>query len=490
MKLARKLTIGLALGILAVMSVNAYIRVHRVLWLFEAERSQDERLLGRVLRASAEALWRSEGEERAVALVSRANDAISDVQFRWVWLDVRDEVDGTVLSAERAEALMRGEASVRITNDDRAYYYIPVSHDSGRPAALEVSESLDLQQDYVRESIIQSVAATVGVTAVSGLIAMGLGVFFVGRPVRRLYEQTRRIGRGDFSQRVSITQRDEIGELAREINMMCDQLVAANARANQETESRIAMLEQLRHADRLKTVGQLASGVAHELGTPLNVVSGHARLISKDPESRNSVLNSSRVIAEQADRMTAIIRQLLDFARRRNPKLETWDMSVIARDVLAMLSPLAHKRSVNLRITGGSQRCLARVDRFQAQQVITNLAMNALQAVEPAGNVEIDISAPVPDVRPKMEKGGGRFVRVQVRDDGGGIPEAAVPHVFEPFFTTKGVGEGTGLGLSVAYGIVQEHGGWIDVETQRGRGTTFSVHFQAAPEVEQSGGAA
>lgn len=489
MKLARKLTIALALGILAVMSVNAYVRVNRVLWLFEAERSQDERLLGRVLRASAEELWRSEGEERAVGLVSQANDALSDVQFRWVWLDDPDDIGRTVLSHERARSLARGDATLRIREEDRSYYYIPVSQGSGRPAALEVSESLDLQQDYLRESILQSVVATIGVTAVCGLIAMGLGVFLVGRPMRRLYEQTRRIGRGDFSHRLSIKQKDEIGELAREINTMCDQLVAANARATHETESRIATLEQLRHADRLKTVGQLASGVAHELGTPLNVVSGHARLISKDPQSPEPVLNSAQVIAEQSDRMASIIRQLLDFARRRTPKLETWDLSAIARDIISMLSPLARKNRVQLQLMCGSEPVFARVDRFQAQQVITNLAMNALQAVQPEGHVEIAIADAEPVASTEARDAAGRFVRVLVRDDGRGIPDEAVAHVFEPFFTTKGVGEGTGLGLSVAYGIVQEHGGWIDVDTADGRGTTFSVYFQAAPTLEGGGAA-
>lgn len=473
MKLATKLTLGLALGILVVMSVNAYVRVEREVNLFETERRADELAFGRVLRASVEAVWESEGDQRATELVALANDAMNDVQFRWVWLDEIDAASPIPLSDTRQRELAQARSPIRTSANGYQYLYVPIRRQGGRPAALEIAESLDFQNAYLRDSILQVAATTLGVTAVCGLIAMGLGVFFVGRPVRHLYEQTRRIGKGDFSQRLSIPQRDEIGELAGAINAMSDQLASATERARRETETRIAALEQLRHADRLKTIGQLASGVAHELGTPLNVVAGHARIIAKDPEGRDAVANGARVIAEQADRMTTIIRQLLDFARRRTPKLESWDMTALARDTIAMLAPIAKKNGASLELTGGTEPVFANIDRFQAQQVITNLAMNAIQAVRAGGHVELNVDT-------AAGSNDGEFVRLTVSDDGPGIPADARPHVFEPFFTTKGVGEGTGLGLSVAYGIVQEHGGRIDVSSESGHGTTFTVYFQAA----------
>jgi two-component system NtrC family sensor kinase len=482
MKLARKLTIGLALGIFCVMAVNAYVRVQREIRLFEADRLDEERLHGRILRAAVEAVWASEGEERAIELVADANQALSEVQFRWVWLDDEGESSAVSLSRQQKRALIRGASAVRMPTKKHVYVYLPVRlGDGSRPAALEIRESLDLQQSYLRDSVTLVAMTTLGVTAVCGLIAMGLGMLFVGRPMRRLYDQTRRIGRGDFSQRLAIHQRDEIGELAGEINAMCDQLVAANERAAKETETRIATLEQLRHVDRLKTVGELASGVAHELGTPLNVVMGHARIMMKDPDARDSVMTGARVIVEQAERMTAIIRQLLDFARRRTPKLEAWDLRAIVRETVGMLSPLARKRGVAVSFAEGEAPGLAHVDRFQVQQVITNLTMNAIQAVPSGGHVDVEVEGAVAPENAAAPRHEGGFVRVTVRDDGPGIPADAVGRIFEPFFTTKSVGEGTGLGLSVAYGIVQEHGGWIDVESREGKGSTFAVYLQSAP---------
>jgi signal transduction histidine kinase len=242
------------------------------------------------------------------------------------------------------------------------------------------------------------------------------------------------------------------------------------------------MLDQLRHADRLNTVGKLASGIAHELGTPLNVVSGRARMIARGAPPEEAVDNA-RIIAEQVDRMAKIIRQLLDFARPRGAQKAPADLATLARQTLSLLEPLGKKRAVGLHFeerAGAGAR--AEVDAGQLQQVLTNLIMNGIQATRGGGDLSVTIERV--RARPPADHGGpeGDYIAIRVADQGDGIPPEVLPRVFEPFFTTKDIGEGTGLGLSVTYGIIQEHGGWIDVQTEVKKGSTFTVYLAPGGE--------
>jgi signal transduction histidine kinase len=236
------------------------------------------------------------------------------------------------------------------------------------------------------------------------------------------------------------------------------------------------VIEQLRHADRLSTVGKLASGIAHELGTPLTVVSGRARLIA-DGLSGEETRESALTIADQAQRMTRIIRQLLDFARRRSAAKSPEDLRAVARQTVSLLSPLADKRGARITLDEPDTPLMAEVDVGQLQQALTNLVVNAIQAMPRGGAVRCAVGrAPA---RPPADHGGaeGEYLSVAVTDEGEGMSEETMAHIFEPFFTTKPVGEGTGLGLSVTYGIVKDHGGWIELESSPGAGTRFTIRL-------------
>ncbi|MBL8721265.1 MAG: HAMP domain-containing histidine kinase [Myxococcales bacterium] len=307
---------------------------------------------------------------------------------------------------------------------------------------------------------------------------MALGVWLVGRPMRRLVEKARRVGEGDFNTPLELRQHDELGALATEMNAMCERLVVATGRADAEAEARIAALEQLRHADRLTTVGKLASGIAHELGTPLNVVSGRARMIITGEAEGQEVIESAEVIVSASRRMTTIIRQLLDFARRRGPQKAEEDVHEVVRRALSLISHLMEKRGVSLELVGGT--AVAELDTTQIEQVVTNLVVNGAQAMASGGLLTVVVRKRSAIAPPDVDRAGAprQWVAIAVVDQGPGIPAEDLPHIFEPFYTTKGVGEGTGLGLSVAYGIVQEHGGFITVESHN-RGTVFTVHLPA-----------
>ena len=204
--------------------------------------------------------------------------------------------------------LARGEETVVIdeAKEGLLMTYVPVAvpDSSSRKGGLEIAESLATRTAYVRGTIVSTVVATAMLSLVCGLIALWVGVGFVGRPIHALIEQSRRIGVGDFSRRLALKQEDEVGELATEMNAMCDRLEQANQRIATEAAAKLAADEQLRHAERLTTVGKLASGIAHELGTPLNVVSARARMIAVGEAKAEAIADNARIIVEQADRMT------------------------------------------------------------------------------------------------------------------------------------------------------------------------------------------
>jgi signal transduction histidine kinase len=185
----------------------------------------------------------------------------------------------------------------------------------------------------------------------------------------------------------------------------------------------------------------------------------------------------ARIIVDASNRMAKIIRQLLAFARRKPAEKVPRDVHRLAAEVLELLRPLADKRGVRLNLERNcpEPEATATVDGAEMQQAITNLVVNALQAMPRGGQVDVTIERE--SARPPHSDRAAPCLCLRVRDEGDGIAPEDLPHVFEPFFTTKDVGEGTGLGLSVTHGIVQDHGGWIDVRSKAKEGTVFTIHL-------------
>ena len=482
MKLTRKLTVALTAAILLVLAVNSFLRVRREAALFRDDIQRDDRVLGRAIAGAAARIWRTVGEEAALDLVRDANVREGHVAIRWVWLDGRPgepapEVPAAALAPVRSGERVVVRGTHRDDGADSLFTYVPVDVPDSRGAALELRESLAFERTYVRQTILHATIATGSLVALCSVLVMGLGALLVGRPVRQLVNQARRVGGGDLSTRLHLRQRDEIGELAGEMNTMCDRLAEARERLASETGARLAAIEQLRHADRLTTVGKLAAGVAHEIGTPLNVISGYAQLIREESPAGGSVHRSAEIVGQQADRVAAIIRQLLDFARRRTPRRAVHDLAALAGQTASLLESLAHKRATSIEVVAPDEPVTLELDAAQIQQALTNLMVNAVHATTGGGRVSVAVGrrrAAPPGGEPGAER---MCATVEVRDDGPGIPDEVRDRIFEPFFTTKDVGEGTGLGLSVTYGIVSEHGGWIDLDTAPGAGARFTMYL-------------
>ena len=259
--------------------------------------------------------------------------------------------------------------------------------EANRRGGLEFSQPMKELDSNKREIMLQTALLIGGMVVISGLLAVILGLRLIGWPLRQLTEKTRRVAAGDLDSPVHLSSHDELSELAESLDQMCARLAESQSRIREEATARIAAQEQLRHADRLQTVGRLSAGIAHELGTPLNVVAGRAGLIMSGRLAADEIGQSAAAIKAEADKMTRIIRQLLDFARASTPRKAAVDLRTVVSRTIDLLHRLAEERKCRLDFTSGEESAIAAIDVEQIQQVLTNLVVNAMQAMPSGGFV-------------------------------------------------------------------------------------------------------
>ena len=466
MKVAAKLSWVIVASMCAVIAASAVVRWRHDRAIFEDDMTRDHLALARYAGGAVAQALLSHGQREAAARVNRMNQRNQEIHIRW----------------------MSGGPGATGVHGDRFYSYAPLPPESPEPGTIEVSESLARERAYMRADLGQTVVVTLVMAATAALLSSLLGYRLIGSPLSLLAEKAHQVGTGQLQPPVVLSQKDELGVLAREMNLMCERLADSNARAAAESRARAAALDALRQSDRLATVGKLAAGLAHELGTPLNVVAARAAMITAGEGSADQVAGYGRIIEAQAERMNRIVRQLMDFARggagplrmRFAAMAAELDLVEVARRTGALLAPLAAQRRVSVHVGEGNAPVAGRGDAAQVEQALANLVANAIQ-VSPAG-AEVDVDVDLVRTTPPHEIGGPEraFARVSVHDQGQGIVPGNEARIFDPFFTTKDVGEGTGLGLSVAYGIARDHGGWIAVDSQPGHGSRFSLFLPAA----------
>lgn len=470
MQLARKLTLPLGLAAFLALGISAWLSVRDAIALHHADLAHDQAFTGNVLLGVLErekALGLD--EQRLTQLLADTQRSTSRMQLQLVSLN---EV---TLSAEQQLALQHGETVFELNVWHTAQTWIPTDLPGGKPGVLWIHESLDAERGIVQRIVVSHILNVAVLCLCWAIVALGVGAVVVGRPMRALADKARRIGQGDYSTPLTIRQHDEIGRLAIEMNHMCNELLSARERIQHEVDARASAQHALRHADRLTTVGLLAAGIAHELGTPLNVVSLCARMISTGEVSGDDVKAKAEIVSQQASHMTRIIRQLLDFARRRQPIMTLFSLSEVLKSTLNMLQPLAEKQRCHVLLAEEVKSVEVEGDPNQLQQVIANLIINSIQAMPHGGPITVTLKTV--KATPPADVGGpeSNYAQLDVSDQGEGIAAEVLPRIFEPFFTTKEVGDGNGLGLPVAWGIVRDHRGWIAVASAPKIKTTFSL---------------
>jgi signal transduction histidine kinase len=462
-KLALKMMAAFMAAIVLLLTVHTYLTVQRDIDLFDREMKREAHLLGSFLAWHIAEIWSVDGFERASKLIEDVNEVDDRVHFRWVWLDALPaDPYAPQASQEELAPVRKGEEVVfrgrDLENRECLFTYVPVDLESERLAALEVEQSLSPMRDYAKTTVIRKILLVVIMLLICSLLVFWLGASMVGRPVQSLVDQARRIAAGDLT-----------GEMSRSRE--------AQRRLAAETSRRIAAIEQLHHTERLATVGKLASGLAHELGTPLNVVSGRAQMIAAQDLSAAEIVQYAQIVREQADRMTGIVQQLLAYSRRHTPRKTRTDLNGCVDRVLTVLRQMAEEKGIRFKVLGKDLQYEVNADSTQIEQVLTNLVMNSIQAMPRGGSVEVSVGKE--RVTSPRDKGGKAeaYLCLRVRDEGEGISKEALEHIFEPFYTTKGSSQGTGLGLSIVQDIVQDHGGWIVAESESGRGACFSIYL-------------
>jgi signal transduction histidine kinase len=484
MKLARKMVFASLSVLLVIVAVHGLWDIRVSVEQYKEDASQQARLLGRVVAASV----RDMGEDRAQSLIDDANAAEAQspthwLSLRWVWLDAPSGDDHAPrVPPDKLEPLRAGQEVVAGSSApswrDYRFSYVPVTVDSRRPTAVEVAQSLAPIRAYSKRAVTKILIVGALLIVVASLLTVFLGIRMVGYPIRTLVQGARRIGSGDLTGAITLGARhDELGDLGRELNAMLVQLRESREKLTAETAKRIEAIKQLQEAERLAAVGRLASGLAHELGTPLNVVSGRAKMLAVEELPTPEIIENATIIGEQAHRMTSIIRQLLDFARRGTPQKEPIDLGDLARRVTAILRPIAEKHNVTITCLPAACETTVAADVGHLEQVLMNLVMNAIQAMPRGGPAEVSMRRE--RMEPPADHGGpeGEYLCLTVTDRGEGISPENIDRIFTPFFSTKEAGKGTGLGLSIAYSIVRSHGGWISVQSEVGAGSRFSVYL-------------
>jgi two-component system NtrC family sensor kinase len=354
---------------------------------------------------------------------------------------------------------------------------------------LDIAYSLDDVDRTLKRHAIYIVALSAGVIL---LVAAGVGVLLqrlIYLPLKDLNTGARRISSGELDHQIPVRSGDEFGHVARSFNDMSSAL----KRSMQELQELVGTLEQkvaertkeLRAAEaevaqgeKLASIGLLASGIAHELNNPLTGVLTFTSLLRKKMPAGSTDAEDLDLVIQETRRCASIIRRLLDFAREKVPTNGFVAMNPLLEDVARFVDRPASLH--NVEIVTNLEPNLPQVwgDADLIKQVVLNIMVNATQAIEREGKIVIETRR----VDGK-EPGAPPMVEFAIRDNGCGIPPANLQRIFDPFFTTKEVGRGTGLGLSVSYGIVKAHGGTIKVDSVVGEGSTFRVQLPTVPPV-------
>ena len=307
----------------------------------------------------------------------------------------------------------------------------------------------------IRERVIQAVVLTL-LFAVAGVTLLG---YYMFRPVRTLAEATKRIAGGDLTQEIPIQSSDELGDLTQSFNRMVKNLARIQA--------------ELVHSEKLISLGRLSAGVAHEIRNPLNAMKGGMVHLRRRRADDPLVQEYTRLVSEEIDRLNTFVTDFLYFARESKPNPVPPDINRLILSTRHLFEERAKEKGIRFHNQFAENLPLLPMDPYQVEQVLVNVVINAMDALPDGG--DITFSSRLLNRPGSPGKGPSRLFRLTVTDNGTGIPAGDLQNVFDPFFSTKE--DGTGLGLPLSLGIVENHGGRIRITSQAGIGTSVIVEW-------------
>lgn len=502
MRIATRLTLLLLLAVAAVMAGFGYIRALQERQRLVDELQQEVLVLSNALRLAVEYALRDRQpqdiQELLAAMVRDPNPVdrirVFDHRLEGISGAATEQAAATLVpQAELEEVLRTGKTIVRFEADRPrpvVYTLLPLrSQRGGTVGVLEVVHVADRAQRQIQDATRDLIIRTSLLALTIALVIWLTVRISIRRPVAKFVRAALALGRGDLSQRIQIQRRDEIGQLAAAFNRMAERLQAAHGEIMAGTQARLELERQVQQAQKLAAVGRLASEVAHEIGTPLNIISGRAEMVQKGLQALQALSPDVATILRQIERISGIIRQLLEYARPRRPAIRPVAAGPIFRRTVELLEPVARQRQVRVQVQVPDGLPLLLADPDQLQQVLLNLVTNALDATPPEGQVRLaankhdrGITAETPDARPRIGRGQPEepSLTLVIADTGSGMTREQLEQIFEPFFSTKQRRGGTGLGMPIVEDIVQAHHGAIEVESAEGRGTTVRLLWPVA----------
>ena len=337
---------------------------------------------------------------------------------------------------------------------------------------------------YAEMARLRSTVAVAGLAVLAAVLgAAGFLVRGFTRDLARIEDAARALGTGDLAVRLPPGGADEVGAVSRTFNAMAEELARERERADRwnvelkrEVEARTRELERaqahLVEAQKLAAIGQLGAGVAHEINNPLTGVLGHAQLLLESWPEGDERRESVEKIEQLARRCRDVTQKLLRFSQQRiEPDFRVVDLNRVVQDAIALAEGQIRAAGIELALELAEPGPRVRGDPGHLAQVVLNLLSNARTACLGSEGHRIAVST----------RAAAQEVQLAVSDDGKGIAPEVLPRIFEPFFTTKDLWSNVGLGLSVSWRIVEEHGGRIGVDSTPGKGSTFTVALPAAP---------
>ncbi len=486
MRISTKLAVSLTITSVAILGAYGVQQLRQEKQDLRNAAEHDFRLLGSALQAGIQNSLREGHPAEVRAIVDRVAQKDSSIQVM-VFDDDGHLIANTPGSSQSLDLV---RADLRAVSDDapnvhfvgpdgldRLIGVFPLEAEHGQQAG---TLALVLPLDELRRDLdAETRATTLSIlTMLAGIVAVGwiLAFLLVRRPLARLRDAMKVVEGGNWVTQVTGDRADEVGSVLAEFNAMVRELNHTREQFVEAAQAREILEAGLQRLDKLATIGQLSASVAHEIGSPLQVLNGRARSLAARSDLPPDVQRTAQILEYQTDRITRIVEQLVSFGRRKPANVTTVDLRGAVGLVADLMEPEARRQGLHFRFDAPSDLPLAIADVDQVQQVALNLVSNAFRATPRGGTIDVVLGTG------SFVREGGveiRSVSLIVEDSGSGIPEDVAAHMFEPFFTTWSTRGGTGLGLGVVKSIVDDHRGTISARARPGGGTRFTVHFPA-----------